>query len=201
MKNLLVLMIIVVAPATLVGQNTDSCGVHHAGLFFEVAALPFLHASSTLGNGGVNVTISPGYVIGENSAVLVSFQSGSESLADEMTRPASGRMLIGGASLEVLRYFGESAVYRRPFVGVGGGLTTLLQKVSGRGYNGNCAFLEGGVQWEVSDNLYLRTALQYRWVHWFNFVGTLNADESFSSFTDGEIALGVTVAFYPNITP
>ncbi len=170
--------------------NNDTSGVWVPGVLFSFGASD----GSIVKNGNaLSVWLGAGYEFSSAWKVAMLFSTGHQHLDPSPARPVSGTLLLGAATLDVIyRFPGEAAV--RPYVGGGGGLSTILDEQS-RGYNGWVLDLRAGAEWSMTAAFDLDLFVGWNAWTWQNGVG--DNVPPFSPMHLDDVVTGISLVFRP----
>ncbi len=204
MKRLAVLLMVGWFPLLAPANTSDSClvstaGYEHRGLFIRCGIAPHLSSTSRFTSGGFIASLSPGYVLGNRWELFLNFTTGEDQLPVQRGTPVYGRMLSGGAGIELIWFLSSQTAHLRPFISSGFNFATLLN--GGSGYNGDGPQLSIGCEWELSRSASVALSADYLLLLFHSAVGDAIAPGSFSAFRDQLLSVHATVALYPNIVP
>ena len=166
-------------------------------LVFDIQASPHLSSQSSWRDGGYTISLGFGVNISPLMQLGVNVYTGRETIPPGFAAPASGRLPLGGASLEMTLFPLQAGEFR-PYVALGYGLYTLAAE---NGYNGGGGHIEGGIQWDFSEFFSLRGGLACTVIRYHDPTGEAYQAVGFRPFTIRSAGAALRCSFYPAALP
>ncbi len=201
LRLLLVLTLSIIA-SCIVSAQSDSVKAdipNYKGLVVTLGYWP--HHSSLAESSvpqGTGLIIGIGYLLNNHLQASLKIHSGSESIPEGPERPLWGRMLSGGAGLD-LSYTVHGFTYIAPYITAGFDVYTILE--GGWGYMANGPRVAIGGRFFFLRHLSMDAGFMMSHLRFYSTYGEISSPREFEQFHSTFTGFTLAVSFYPDFLP